>query len=45
VRHADLRLLDTMVNQDLVAEARNTNVYVDDWLGAVTLPAYLKNVR
>jgi radical SAM protein with 4Fe4S-binding SPASM domain len=42
VRHADLRLLDTMVNQDLVAEARNTNVYVDDWLGAVTLPAYLK---
>ena len=41
VRHADLRLLDTMVDQDLVAEARNTNVYVDDWLGAVTLPAYL----
>jgi radical SAM protein with 4Fe4S-binding SPASM domain len=42
VQHPDLLLLDTMVDQDLVAEARGTNVYVDDWIGAVTLPAYLK---
>jgi len=42
VQHPDLLLLDTMVEQDLVAEARGTNVYVDDWIGAVTLPAYLK---
>jgi len=42
IAHPDLRLLDTMVEQDLVAAARETNVFVDDWLGAVTLPAYLK---
>jgi radical SAM protein with 4Fe4S-binding SPASM domain len=42
IRHPDLRLIDSMVDQDLEATARSTGFYVDDWQGAVTLPSYLK---
>src|SRR5262249_41077569 len=40
--HPDLLLVDSMVDQDLVKTAKETGFYVDDWIGAVTLPAYLK---
>ena len=42
LKHPDLRLIDSMVDQDLEATARATGFYVDDWQGAVKLPAYLK---
>src|SRR6185436_11116555 len=43
LNHPDFKLIDSMVDQDLVAAVRNDQgVYVDDWLGAVTLPSYLK---
>ncbi len=43
LNHPDFQMIDSMVEQDLVAAVRNDQgVYVDDWLGAVTLPPYLK---
>jgi radical SAM protein with 4Fe4S-binding SPASM domain len=40
--HPDFVRLSSMVDQDLVATVRSTGLYVDDWLGRVELPSYLK---
>jgi len=43
LNHPDFQMINSMVDQDLVATAKDEQgVYVDDWLGAVTLPPYLK---
>ena len=40
--HPDFAAVQALTAQDLTAVVRNQGFYVDDWLGAVTLPAYLK---
>jgi radical SAM protein with 4Fe4S-binding SPASM domain len=40
--HPDFRRIAALIDQDLVAAARAAGFFVDDWLGAVKLPAYLK---
>jgi radical SAM protein with 4Fe4S-binding SPASM domain len=40
--HPDFQRIDGMVAQDLVANVNTRGFYVDDWLGAVKLPPYLK---
>ena len=42
LNHPDLQRINGMVEQDLVAEVKRQGMYVDDWQGAVELPAYLK---
>jgi radical SAM protein with 4Fe4S-binding SPASM domain len=43
LQHADFQLIDSLVDQDLpVALRDNGGVYVDDWLGSIELPPYLK---
>jgi radical SAM protein with 4Fe4S-binding SPASM domain len=40
--HPDFQRINGMVEQDLVANVNGRGFYVDDWLGAVKLPPYLK---
>lgn len=40
--HPDFRLINSIVDQDLIESLRDQGVFVDDWLGSVTLPPYLK---
>ena len=42
VAHPDFVMINQLVDQDLEAGVRAGGFYVDDWLGAVKLPAYLK---
>lgn len=42
ISHPDFRAIDALVEQDLEATVRADGFYVDDWIGAVQLPAYLK---
>ena len=42
INHPDFKLINSMVEQDLVASLNEGGFYVDDWLGTVTLPPYLK---
>lgn len=43
LNHPDFRLVDAMVDQNLSQSAVDeAGVFVDDWLGAVSLPPYLK---
>ena len=42
VNHPDFKMIDSMVEQDLVQTLREEGFYVDDWLGTVKLPPYLK---
>lgn len=40
--HPDFRMVQALQDADLVAEINNRGYYVDDWIGAVKLPPYLK---
>lgn len=40
--HPDFKAIQALTRQDLAATVRQQGFYVDDWLGAVTLPTYLK---
>ncbi|MBZ5511766.1 MAG: radical SAM protein [Acidobacteriia bacterium] len=42
LKHADFQRINSMVEQDLVANVKTRGAYVDDWQGAVQLPPYLK---
>lgn len=42
IAHPDLNLIADLSGQDLATKARRLGFYVDDWLGAVQLPSYLK---
>lgn len=42
INHPDFKLIDSLVEQDLVSTLQLEGFYVDDWLGTVKLPAYLK---
>lgn len=42
LNHPDFKLVDSLIDQDLVVTLKNQGFYVDDWIGAVKLPAYLK---
>src|SRR6185437_16082438 len=43
MNHPDFKLINSMVDQDLPASLLdNQGIYVDDWLGTVELPSYLK---
>jgi len=42
IAHPDLERIARLTDQDLAATVRSQGFYVDDWLGAVTLPSYLK---
>lgn len=42
IGHPDFKAIAALTTQDLEARARSQGFYVDDWLGAVQLPAYLK---
>jgi len=42
INHPDFKMIDSMVEQDLVETIREEGFYVDDWLGTVKLPPYLK---
>jgi radical SAM protein with 4Fe4S-binding SPASM domain len=42
IDHPDFKLINSLVDQDLETDVRAQGFYVDDWIGAVTLPPYLK---
>ncbi len=42
VDHPDLKTVSRLSSLDLTAQVRNRGFFVDDWQGAVKLPAYLK---
>lgn len=42
VAHPDLAMVSGLAGEDLGAKVRAQGFYVDDWLGAVQLPPYLK---
>jgi radical SAM protein with 4Fe4S-binding SPASM domain len=42
LQHADFKLINSMVEQDLESAVDGQGTYVDDWQGAVDLPPYLK---
>jgi radical SAM protein with 4Fe4S-binding SPASM domain len=42
INHPDFKMIDSMIEKDLVAIAKSGGFYVDDWLGTVKLPPYLK---
>ena len=42
VSHPDFTDINSLVEQDLQASVKADGFYVDDWIGAVNLPLYLK---
>ena len=42
LNHPDFKKVNSMTGQDLVADVQAWSYRVDDWLGTVKLPAYLK---
>ena len=42
IRHPDFRMISSLANIDLAKLVKDQGSYVDDWIGAVRLPAYLK---
>ncbi len=42
INHPDFQTISHLTKQNLESDVKNIGFYVDDWLGAVKLPAYLK---
>lgn len=42
INHPDFKMINSILNQDLVKTVTNRGQYCDDWIGAVNLPDYLK---
>ena len=42
IHHPDFQLVSSLTQQDLAASVKAASFFVDDWLGAVRLPRYLK---
>lgn len=42
INHQDFKMINSLLDQDLVHTLKKQGVYYDDWLGAINLPNYLK---
>ncbi|MBN1914149.1 MAG: radical SAM protein [Candidatus Omnitrophica bacterium] len=42
INHHDFKMVNSLLEQDLPASLKISGCYVDDWLGTVRLPSYLK---
>ena len=40
--HPDFKKINALVSQELTEQVKNQSYFVDDWIGAVKLPGYLK---
>lgn len=42
INHPDFKMISPLVAQDLISMVKNQGLYIDDWVGCVKLPSYLK---
>lgn len=40
--HPDFKMISSLLTQDISSMVKNQSLYVDDWLGCVNLPSFLK---
>ncbi len=42
IKHPDFRMISSLANIDLATQLKRHDIYVDDWIGKVKIPSYLK---